>query len=230
MSKVLVIADDQHPFKHKDYLDFLKAVAKKYNTDKVVHVGDEVDSHSLSDWDHDPDGYSAGHELLAAIDSLKPFYKAFPNVMVCKSNHTERVFRKAFKAGIPKAYIRDYREFLKAPKGWKWEDKWEIDGVVYKHGLGYSGSQGALNAAKDELKPCVIGHLHSDAGILYWANAQVLLFGMNVGSGIDKDAYAFEYGKVMRKKPILSCGVVLDGSPHLIAMKLDGRGRWTRKL
>jgi hypothetical protein len=102
--------------------------------------------------------------------------------------------------------------------------------VVYKHGLGYSGSAGALNAAKDEMKPCVIGHLHADAGIAYWANSQVLLYGMNVGSGIDKDAYAFEYGKNMRKKPILSCGVVIDGQPFLIAMTLNSRGRWNGKV
>lgn len=230
MSRVLVIADNQEPFGHQDYLSFLIAVSKKYNTGVVVHVGDEVDKHALGDWDHDPDGYSAGDELKAAIKRLKGYYKAFPKVLVCESNHTARAFRKAFKAGIPRAYLKDYREFLEAPKGWDWKDKWEIDGVVYKHGLGYSGRNGAINAAMDEMKPTVIGHLHADAGILYWANQEVLLFGMNVGSGIDRKSYAFEYGKHLRRKPILSCGVVIDGIPHLIPMVLDRKGRWTRKL
>ena len=36
MSNVLVIADDQHPFVHKDYIKFLKAVARKYDIDEVV--------------------------------------------------------------------------------------------------------------------------------------------------------------------------------------------------
>jgi hypothetical protein len=230
MSKVLIIADTQHPFDHKDYLRFLKAVSKKYSCDTFVHVGDEIDSHALADWDHDPDGMSAGDELKAAIKRLKPYYEAFPEVRVCESNHTARAFRKAFKAGINKAWLKDYREALQAPKGWQWADKYEIDGVVYKHGLGYSGQAGALKAAMDEMKPCVIGHLHSDAGILYWANTERLLFGMNVGSGIDRKSYAFEYGKHMRKKPILSCGVVINGIPFLLPMIVNKRGRWIGKL
>jgi hypothetical protein len=226
MSRVLCIADNQAPFTHKDYLRFLIAVAKKYKTNVVVHVGDEVDHHALSDWDHDPDGMSAGDELKSALSVLSGFYKAFPKMLLCESNHTSRAFRKAFKAGIPKAYLKDYREFLGAPKGWQWNHKWEIDGVIYKHGLGYSGRNGAINAALDEMKPTVIGHLHAHAGILYWANQDALLFGMNVGSGIDVTAYAFEYGKHMRYKPILSCGVVLNGVPQLIPMLLNKRGRW----
>lgn len=230
MAKVLVIADTQAPFIHQDYLRFLKAVQKKFKTTITVHVGDLIDHHALGDWDHDPDGFSAGDELKEAIKKLQPYYKAFPNMKVCKGNHDERIFRRAMKYGIPRAYLREYREFLLAPKGWKWQDRVEIDNVIYKHGLGYSGVNGAINAAKDELKSCVIGHLHADAGVLFWANSQVLLFGMNVGSGIDKDSYAFEYGKHMRKKPILSCGVVVDGNPVLVTMHLNKRGRWTGKL
>jgi len=230
MSRVLVISDTQHPFEHKDYLQFIKRVQKVYKLDTVVHVGDEVDLHSVADWDSDPDGMSPGDELKAAIKRLKPYYKAFPNVKVCESNHTSRAFRRAFKAGINRAWLKDYREALEAPKGWQWAHKFEIDGVVYKHGLGYSGQTGALKAAMDEMKPCVIGHLHADAGILYWANSDRLLYGMNVGSGIDVKAYAFDYGRHSRKKPILSCGVVIKGTPHLIPMYLNRRGRWTGKL
>ncbi len=229
MSRVLVIADSQNPFVHPDYLAFLLAVAKQYKTDTTVHVGDEVDHHALSDYDHDPDGLSPGHELTEAIESLKPFYKSFPDTKVCESNHASRIFTKAYKCGIPKAYLKDYREFLQAPDGWKWAVKWEIDGVIYKHGVGYSGTMGALNSAKDEMKPCVIGHLHSDAGILFWSNGSEVLWGMNVGCGIDEKAYAFAYSKNTRKKSILACGVVIDGKPILIQMKTKN-GRWTREL
>lgn len=230
MARVLCIADTQNPFEHEDYLPFLKAVYKKYSLDVVVHVGDEIDHHALGDWDKDPDGMSAGDELRAAIESLKPFYKAFPEVKVCTSNHTARIFKRAFKAGIPKAYLKPYSAFLDAPQGWQWADRWEVDGVVYEHGLGYSGPMGAMKAALDNMKPTVIGHLHSDAGIHYWANQDRLVWGMNVGSGIDRKQYAFDYGKVFKKKPILSCGVVIDGSPVLVAMRLNKRGRWVGKL
>lgn len=225
MARVLVISDTQEPFGHKDYLAFLKEIRKKYRTDVAVHIGDEIDHHSLGDYDHDPDGYSAGHELQAAIDKLQTYYKAFPSLKLCESNHTMRIIKRAFKSGIPIKYMKDFKEVIGAPKGWNWAFRWVIDEVVYKHGIGYSGTMGAINAAKDELKSCVIGHLHSDAGILYWSNGRETMFGMNVGCGIDSKQYAFAYGKHCRKKPILSAGVVLDGRPTLISMNLKN-DRW----
>jgi len=230
MSKVLVLGDTQHPFHHQDYLKFVLAIQKKYKCDTVVHVGDEVDFHALADFDADPDGMSAGDELRAAIESLKPYYKAFPKVLLCTSNHTDRIFKRAFKSGIPKAFLKTYSQFLEAPKGWVWADRHEVDGVVYQHGLGYSGVGGALNAAKDNMKPTVIGHLHADAGIQYWANDDKLLFGANAGCGINRKAYAFSYGKWMRRKPIVSCVVVLNGIPHLIPMIIGKNHRWTGAL
>lgn len=228
--RVLVIADNQLPFEHKDYLWFLKSVKIKYRTNSVVHVGDEVDHHALSDYDHDPDGFSAGHELKKAKESLIPYMKAFPEMLLCESNHTARIYAKAKRAGIARAYLRGYQEFLDAPPKWKWAREHEIDGVLYKHGIEYTGIQGALNAAKDNLKPCVIGHLHAEAGILYWSNGKDVLFGMNVGSGVDANSYAFEYGKTHRKKPVLSCGVVIGGRPYLEIMYLDKNGRWNGNL
>lgn len=222
---VLAIADTQHPFDHEDYLPFLLEVKKKYKCDTVVHVGDEIDNHALGDYDHDPDGYSAGHELLKAIERLKPYQNAFPEMFICDSNHTARILKRAFKSGIPRGYMREFKEVINAPRKWKWDESWEFDGVLYKHGLGYTGTLGALNAAKDAHKPCVIGHLHSDAGILYFNNGKELIFGMNVGCGIDAAAYAFRYGKDCRKKPVTSCGAITSGRPYLLTMNLV-KGRW----
>lgn len=219
MARVLIIADTQNPFNHSDYLEFLIETKRKYRTDIVVHVGDEIDHHALGDYDTDPDGYSAGHELQKAIDSLKPYYKAFPEVYLCESNHRARILKKAFKSGIPVRYMKEFKEVIEAPSAWHWKYEWEIDHVKYIHGMGYSGSQGAINAAKDFHKNCVIGHLHSDAGILFFNNGFKTIWGMNVGSGINQDAYAFNYAKDSRKKAIVSCGVVIDQQPHVILMK-----------
>lgn len=228
--KVLVISDTQDPFSHPDYLPFLKAVSKKHKVDEIVHVGDEVDFHALSFFDPDPDGFSPGHELQAAIVNLKKLYKVFPTVKVCVSNHTARPLRKAFKYGLPKAFLKDYSEFLQAPKGWRWADYWEVDGIRYQHGEGYSGPQGALKAALTNMQSTVIGHIHAHAGVLYSANPKHLIFGMNVGCLINKDAYAFAYGKHIPSKPIISCGVVIDGLPLVIPMPMTAKGRWTGKL
>lgn len=227
---VLAIPDQHFPAHHKDIFAFLSAVNKKYKPTMIINLGDEIDAAGLGDWDKDPDGYSPGHELKAAIKHLKVLYKLFPNTLSCISNHTDRVYRKAFKQGIPKALIKSYHEILEAPKGWQWAEQWEVDGVLYEHGEGFSGQLGALKAAQANMRPTVIGHLHSHAGIQYYANARHLIWGFNVGCLIDKDNPAFNYAKHIKAKPIIGCGVIDRGVPRFIPMELDSKGRWTKHL
>lgn len=209
--RVLAIGDIHAPFEHKYYLDFLVETYNNWNCDTVVCVGDEVDAHALSKYDPDPDGFSPGHELEQAINHLKPFYEAFPNVKVCTSNHTVRGFKKGFEAGIPSAFFRSYREILEAPIGWEWKDKWDIDGVNYIHLEGYSGYMGALKAAIDSHKSTVGGHLHSCGGVLYVQTEFYRNFGLQTGCGIDIEKYAFKYSRLDARKATLGCGVVIDG-------------------
>ena len=227
---VLAIPDLHCPFEHKDALPFLKAVKKLYKPTDVVCLGDEIDAHSLGNYDHDPDGMAAGAELEAAIDHLQDFYKLFPNVKVCTSNHTARPYRQAFKFGIPKAFLKGYSEFLAAPKGWKWADSWEVDGVIYEHGEGFSGASAAIKSADGNMQSTVIGHIHAFAGIQFSANSKHLIFGFNAGCLIDRHAYAFAYGKKIKSKPILGCGIIVNGVPTFIPLLLNSKGRWTRKL
>lgn len=227
--RVLAISDTQEPFGHRDAIPFLKWVNKKYSPDLVVHVGDEMDMCALSNFDHDPDGYSAGDELKKGLERMGEYYDLFPKVMACTSNHTARPLRKAFAAGIPAAFMRDYKDFMKAPKGWNWRDQWEVDGVTYEHGEGFSGFNGALNCALKNGAPTVIGHLHSHAGILYSADERRILYGFNVGCLIDRHAYAFRYGKNMRHKPLLGVGIVDKSIPTWVPMLLDANGRWIKR-
>lgn len=226
---VLVISDTQEPFGHIDAILFLKWVKARHKVTQVVHIGDELDFHALGDWDHDPDGFSAGDELKRGLERMREYYKLFPKVKACVSNHTARPFRRAFKHGIPRAFLRDYKDFMQAPKGWEWKDQWEIDGVVYEHGEGFSGRDGAVKCALKNGAPTVIGHIHSFAGIQYWANSQQIIFGFNVGCLIDTKAYAFRYGKHNLNKPILGVGIVNKGIPEFIPMLLDKNGRWIKR-
>lgn len=223
---VLAIPDLQIPFHHKDALKFLIWLKNKYKPTMVVCLGDEVDMHALSDYDHDPDGYSAGTELRKSLEELKKIYKVFPKVKVVTSNHTSRPFRKAFKCGIPRAFLRDYHDFLEAPEGWEWRDSWEIDGVHYFHGEGYSGQTAHIKAAIARGRSVVHGHLHTNAGIHYIANSESLIFGFNAGCLIDSKAYAFAYSKHNANKPIIGAGVIIKGVPIFIPMLLNKKGRW----
>lgn len=195
-----------------------------------ITVSGNCDNHALSDYDHDPDGDAAGPEFTKALKCMKKLYKIFPIMKVCTSNHGARPFRRAKKYGIPKVYLKDYKDFMEAPEGWEWRDKWEIDGVIYEHGEGVSGKQGHLKAALQNMQSTVIGHLHTNAGIEYAANRRHLIFGFGVGCLLDQEKYAFAYQKTQRDKPLIGCGMVRRGIPLFVPMILEKGGRWIGQL
>jgi hypothetical protein len=207
----LTIGDTHEPFTHKGYLPFIKRQRDRWKPDRIIHIGDEVDQCALSNYDQDPDGMSPGFELEKAIEGMQKWYKEFPQVTVVESNHGLRPYKKAFKAGLPKAYLRDYHEFLMAPRGWKWVEEAIVDDVLYFHGEPFLGETAALKAAKSHRQSVVIGHVHCHGGVTYTRTRTNTLFGLNVGCGIDEKQYAFKYSKRNAAKATLGCGIVLDG-------------------
>lgn len=227
---ILCISDTQFPFHHKDTFSFLQAVKKKFKPDLIIHQGDEVDFHALGRWSANPDGYAAGMELEMALEGMHGLYSLFPKAHVCTSNHTVRPLKKAFESGIPRKFLRDYSEFLEAPGGWKWADRWIFDNICFEHGEGVSGPNAALNAARQNMMSTSIGHQHSYGGVKYYATHDKMIFGMNTGCLIDIDAYAFAYGRKMRVKPTLGCGIILNGAAIFLPMFTNKHGRWTGVL
>jgi len=132
---------------------------------------------------------------------MNEWYKTFPDVDVMIGNHSALPHRKATSAGIPKRYLRTYEEIWSAPSGWRWHTEIEIDHVRYIHGVGSSGKNAALNRAIASRQSTVIGHVHSWGGVQYHASINDIIFGLNVGCGIDTAAYAFEYGRPFVNKP-----------------------------
>ena len=227
-SVVLTIPDLHCPFEHPHALLFLQAIRVKYHPTHIVCLGDEADFHAMSRYPHDPNGHSAGHELREAIDHLIPFYREFPQVMVCESNHTIRGHKAAFQSGLPAAFLNHIATVLNAPDGWKWANHWEIDGVRYIHGdAGRSGQYAHMAYLKMFKQNLVIGHIHSFAGINYegpfWA--------VNSGCLIDEDKYAFSYARNMPIRPNLGCTIVFGGRwAVFVPMILNNEGRWIGTL
>lgn len=207
---VLVIADTHFPFEKKGYLEHCLNIRDKYNCGTIIHIGDEVDLCGISQWEKDPDGFSAGTEASLAQEKMKIWYKAFPEVKVCIGNHTARPFRLARTNGMPKKFIKSYEDAWEAPKGWKWAEHWEINGVLYTHGTGFSGANAAIRIATRHRQNTVVGHIHSEAGVQYSASKIDLIWGLQVGGALDDSSYAAYYAKDQLKKSIVGCGVVLD--------------------
>lgn len=232
--RVLVVPDLQEPFAHKNAFEFIRAVREYYGTGTTVFIGDEVDFHAVSPrFVHDPDGRSPGDELDQAVKALRKWYDLFADeslVRVCTSNHTGRIFKKAFQAGIPKKFLRKVNEFLEAPNSWEWRDHWEVDGVRYEHGDAQGGMYAARSLALSNRQSTVIGHHHSHGGVNYLANDSDVLFGLNAGCLIDRHTYVFDYGKQAKFKPTLGCGVVLEGVPQFIPMIVDKKEQWIGEI
>ncbi len=228
----LYISDIQAPFHHEDTIEFLRAVKKKYKPTHVYCVGDEADFHNLGNWAKDPDGFGANEEYNAMIKLMKKLYKLFPICKVAISNHTSRPFRKAFDCGIPKVFLKSYRDFMEAPIGWTWHQEiLTTDGILIVHGDGLAGGATKRKGAiKNNMKSIVFGHFHTESGIDYIANKTGLFWGMVVGSLIDQTKYAFAYQKKSPIKPILSVGLSINGIPQIIPMVLNKKGRWIGKL
>jgi len=204
---VLIIADIHEPFSLEGYLEFCKETYIKYNCNKVVFIGDVIDQAFSSFHPTNPDGYGAGDELDRAIDKISEWYKAFPNATVILGNHDRLAYRKAFAGGISSRWLRDYGDILNTPQ-WEFVESKVINNVLYIHGE--AGT--ARSKAKDISQSVVQGHLHSQAYVEFINNK---IFGMQIGTGVDDSAYAFNYNKA-GKESILSCGVIIEGKQPLL--------------
>lgn len=229
--RVLVLSDMHHPYGHPDMVAFLKAVKRKFKPDRVICIGDEIEGAALSFHGINPDLPSASDELRQAIDRLKPIYRLFPRVDVVESNHGSLVYRRAKHGGIPKSVIKGYREMIEAPKGWHWHDDLIIklsDGTqcYFCHGK----SNDILKVSQAQSMHCVQGHYHERFDIRYWGNPLQLYWGMTVGCLINDQALSFSYNKVNLRRPVIGCGIIIEGHPQLIPMVLKPGGRWTGKL
>jgi predicted phosphodiesterase len=228
--RILDIGDTHDPFHHPDRRNFLEKVAEKYKIGKVIHAGDVADNHATSRFVHDPQGRSAGDEADEAAESLRELHELFPSVDVCEGNHDRRWWDRGAEAGLPKRFFRPTNEILGLPKGWRWADSWEYDGVIFEHGDPFNSKNAHIQAAEANMQSTCIGHIHSHAGISYVGNRHHLVFGFNVGCLIDHKRYAFHYAKKAKAKPIIGCGIIIDGVPLFQPMPLGKGGRWTGRL
>ena len=210
MSTIGVIGDLHAPFIHPMYQRFVSDTFESWGVDKVHFIGDIVDAHALGFWDHDPNGRSASDEASLAGQDVDSWYSLFPEATVSIGNHDERHYRVARKAGIPDSYLKGYRTIWGTP-GWDWAMSHRHEGVLYEHGTGTSGKDGAFNRAMQKRISLVMGHIHSYAGVKYHTSDFSRIFAIQVGCGIDLRAYAFSYGMPFPTRPVLGCGIIQDG-------------------
>ena len=210
MARILCAGDLHTPFDLDGYLDHCIEIHARYDCDQVIFLGDVIDNNYSSYHETNPDGMAGGLELIKAIERLQTYYQAFPDATVIIGNHDRMIMRKGHTSAIPKAWLKDYNEVL-GTVGWEWTDRLVVDGVQYVHGE--SGT--ARTKCKSDLMSTVQGHLHTQSYIEYIHGYNGSIFGMQVGTGIDFESYAFGYAQ-RGKRPAISCGVVIDGVTAIV--------------
>ena len=221
MSRVLIIGDTHEPYTLDGYLEFCLDMADQWCVDRVVHIGDLVDHHSLSFHDSEPLIHDVHGEYHSALERLERWYRAFPQLTLIAGNHDLIPARQLKKLGMePTIWMKPIEKLYEMPKGWEVRDDLWIDGIYYHHGHTAMGVNGFRNDAERRMARTVTGHNHSNAGVSATASATQLVWGLAVGCGVDNDQMAFAYGKNFARKPIISCGIVEDEHPHVEFMDL----------
>jgi len=215
---ILTISDLHTPSHHPDVFDFLADLRRRYKPHRVVCLGDEIDAHCWSRFPRSPDLPGARDELDQAIAVLKRVYKIFPVVDVCVSNHTIRPYKRASESGLPTAFLKSIKDVLEAPVGWNWHENVRIDDVLYMHGEGFSGQNGAVKAATLYRHKVVMAHIHAWGGVVHLTGLFDRIYGMNAGCLVNLESEAFSYGKHLATKPTLGTGLVLEGVPVFVPM------------
>jgi predicted phosphodiesterase len=227
---ILVVSDMHLPYQHKDSIKFLKEIKKEFKPDTTISIGDLLDQHALSFHDSSPELYSAGHELDKAKEYVKELESVFPKLIEVDSNHSSMIYRRALKHGLPRAYLKEYGDFLETKK-WKWVDDLTLtmsngQRCFFTHGR----SADVLKVSQTMGMSAVQGHYHTKFVISWWANPDNLFFGMNVGCLIDQKSMAFNYAKNFRTRFIIGCGIIINGIPRLLPMVLNEKGDWIGKI
>ncbi|HZK71091.1 MAG TPA: metallophosphoesterase [Clostridia bacterium] len=207
-----IIADTHHPFAHPNYIHFLEDTFEKHRVTRIVHAGDICDNHAISRFQTETDAYSAMTEFEMALKDVQIYTRAFPEVDLLLGNHCLIPARQAATMGIPQQFLKGTKELWNLPKGWNVHEQLIINDVLYEHGTGTSGKNGALDKAINAMQSVVIGHSHSFGGCQYKSNSKSLIFGLNVGCGIQINSYSFRYGKYNKNRETLGCGIVKNSS------------------
>lgn len=221
--RVAIIGDPHEFHCYPTYRRFILDMACQHRVDHFHGIGDWADNHAISYHETDPNGYSAGHDYKQTKVNIKKWERAIPEMTVSIGNHDALIQRKAMTHGLPTEFLKSFNEIWDTPN-WDWQFEHDIDGVLYTHGTGLSGRNAAINFAIKRRQSAVIGHIHSNGSCTYQANSTSRVFGLSTGCGLDSTSYAAAYGKFFVDRPVLGCGIVIDGEEaYFIPMKI-GRG------
>lgn len=213
MSTILTISDTHFPYEHPKAFEFIRTLRDFYQPSEIVHMGDLDDQYWASQYDKDPEADSTLYEIDRMRARIRLWGDEFPEMKICVGNHSMRYIKKSHRNGLPRLVLKEMKDWMGFPKGWKLAEEWIIDGVQYFHGEPYRGISAVRNMLADARICRVHGHLHSKAGVYYETTKAGTHWILSTGCLIDVDRFAFNYERDNRIKPVVGTGVIADGVP-----------------
>lgn len=215
----LHLPDPQAPFQHPKYVDFIWKLTKKHKPDFFVHQGDGLDFKYLKYASvNDPETGEQQH--IRTLTFYSQLYDIIPKCIVLDSNHDDRHYKTAEKAGIPKFHLKTLSELISAPKGWTWVDRYETPLMVCEHGHRFGMVNGldglSRKAFEKNVKSTVVGHFASLLGVKYVPSWFGTRFFMSVGCLIDINSYGMKFLHEFHIPPAMGAGVSFDGKKAII--------------
>lgn len=213
---------DRHfPFAHKRACEWVVGVAKTYQPDVVVGLGDELDLYSLSRYPKSVNLMTPGEEYKRGMEQYVAHWeglkKASPKAKYFEisSNHGDRL-RKRIRDKAPELESYLNAEPFGVGSVERVQGELSLDGVCYMHGF----RSRALDHARYNQRATVHGHSHS-ASLRWLKNKKGAYFNLECGWLGAEDKEAFSYNPQALTQWVLACGLVTDGSPTLL--KYPGR-------
>lgn len=206
------VIPDLHAPGHLDHaLEFVQDTFSDHKVEQIVSIGDIVDHHYISFHTSEVDAPNSRQEFRKAKKELRRWYKAFPEVYICKGNHDELPARQAKALGMdPEIFLKSLNQIYGMPKTWRWAEHFTMsDELWIEHGLGSGGMYGCKNTALKKGCSYVQGHTHAHAAVFHIPLAFKKMQAMNVGCLMDTEKYNARYGKQFYKVPMShGCGII----------------------
>jgi len=232
-SRVLIISDLHMPFQHPQAIQFLSKLHKKWKFTRIFSIGDIVDLASVqATRPSDPEVESPLFEIGKATKEIRKLEKLFPSMDILKGNHDLRIERKAEHFGIPRTMLKDLNDIFDIKADWRWHDKYILTlPSNHKVFLTHNFKNNVLISSKELGCSFISGHFHTQANVSWWSSPTSLNFAMSTGCLINPKAPAMKYQKLFIKRPILSCGMLIEGiGPIIQPMYLNQNGEWNGQV
>ena len=79
---ILILSDTHFPYQIPGYFEWIKKIKDKINPSMVLHIGDLVDFHSVSQHLHSAELPNIKYEIKDAIKCIKKLRKIFLDILV----------------------------------------------------------------------------------------------------------------------------------------------------